>query len=118
MVDPSNQGREGQILVLWYLVDPTYAMREGHPLVPCVCGNGSLSLSSEAGPPLSCGNGNGGPSLSYEIWTTIIACAWVSQPIVGAQSYACIIVVWNIAMGSVYPLSEHVDIFPVLHIHR
>ena len=32
---------------------------------------------------------------------------------VGAQYYACIMGEWNIAMGSVYPLSEHVDIFPV-----
>ncbi len=32
---------------------------------------------------------------------------------VGAHDYACITVVWNIAMGLVYPLSEHVDIFPV-----
>ncbi len=32
---------------------------------------------------------------------------------VGAQYYACIMGDWNISMGSVYPLSEHVDIFPV-----
>ncbi len=32
---------------------------------------------------------------------------------VGAQYYAGSMVEWNIAMGSVYPLSEHVDIFPV-----
>ncbi len=31
----------------------------------------------------------------------------------GAHEYACIMVVWNITTGLVYPLSEHVDIFPV-----
>ncbi len=38
---------------------------------------------------------------------------FTDQRAVGAQDYVGNMIVFYIAMGSVYPLSEHVDIFPV-----